>query len=202
MHIELEGVPVLTWSPPPLMHCIKSLHVMSSPVVTLPPLIKVKDLIGVLGSCSHHGFPVVLPGTEDVSCWNFNALFCWFLWEQYHITVQTIVCAKVDKGAFGKFQGLISWSQLLVLLKNKAFVETMTPTGSHLPLCVFTDAYPNYGKVEVNSEHLNGTAGTFAVTHNQVSTIFCRMSSSLPRRWITLSTYGRTWIRLPSPLVQ
>ncbi|CAG0915205.1 unnamed protein product [Notodromas monacha] len=115
LHIELEGVPVLNWSPPALLHCVKSRHVMSKPVVTLPPVVKLSNLVETLATCSHHGFPVVEPGT---------------------------------KGLFGKFLGLISWSQLLVLMQKKAFREVMEE-GAHLPLSVFKDAYPCHGTVDV-----------------------------------------------------
>jgi chloride channel 7 len=67
MHIEIDGVPVLPWSPPPLLHHLKIRYVMNCPVITLPPVVKVADLINILKSCNHHGFPVVAPDSGDVS---------------------------------------------------------------------------------------------------------------------------------------
>lgn len=58
-HIQLMGVPILPWDPPPLSYNIYATQVMSSPVVTFGCMETVGKIIDVLTNETYNGFPVV-----------------------------------------------------------------------------------------------------------------------------------------------
>mmetsp|Transcript_5910 Transcript_5910/g.17483 ORF Transcript_5910/g.17483 Transcript_5910/m.17483 type:complete len:805 (-) Transcript_5910:336-2750(-) len=63
IHIGLKKVPLLETHPEKHMLRLTAADVMAKKVVTLEATLTVGDLVRVLGSCSHHGFPVVDPET-------------------------------------------------------------------------------------------------------------------------------------------
>lgn len=60
-HIQLMGVPLLGWEPPPLSHNIYATEVMSCPVVTFNSVETVGKIADVLINETYNGFPVVDP---------------------------------------------------------------------------------------------------------------------------------------------
>ncbi|CAG7629207.1 unnamed protein product [Allacma fusca] len=122
-HIQLMGVPLLPWEPPPLSHNIYATEVMSCPVVTFHMKETVGTIIDVLTSESYNGFPVVdPPNPSDYEDGQVN---------------------------FGTFRGLILRSQLIVLLQHKLFIET-SESWDHkgVALKYFRDAYPRYPTIQ------------------------------------------------------
>jgi len=59
MHVQLMGLPVLPWAPPPLSHNVSARQIMSAPVRVLHTVERVSTVLHVLESCLHQGFPVV-----------------------------------------------------------------------------------------------------------------------------------------------
>lgn len=57
--VELNKVPLLEADPETALLSMKVKQVMSHELVTLDPVMSVQDLIGVLESCKHNGFPVL-----------------------------------------------------------------------------------------------------------------------------------------------
>lgn len=66
--IQLSGVPLLPWEPPPLVHNIYASEVMSHPVVTLRGVENVGHIVELLKLTSYNGFPVVDPPQSDQVC--------------------------------------------------------------------------------------------------------------------------------------
>jgi len=58
-HIQLMGVPILGWEPPPLSRNIYATEVMSTPVVTFSSVENVGKIIDILTKTTYNGFPVV-----------------------------------------------------------------------------------------------------------------------------------------------
>lgn len=63
--IQLSGVPLLLWEPPPLVHNIYASEVMSHPVVTLKSVENVGHIVELLKLTTYNGFPVVDPPLTD-----------------------------------------------------------------------------------------------------------------------------------------
>lgn len=63
--IQLSGVPLLPWEPPPLVHNIYASEVMSHPVITLRGVENVGHIVELLKLTSYNGFPVVDPPLSD-----------------------------------------------------------------------------------------------------------------------------------------
>jgi chloride channel 7 len=118
-HIRLMGVPLLPWQPPPLSHNIYATEVMSCPVVTLNCTESVGNVIDILSSETHNGFPVVDPPTS------------------------------MDRRNHGTFRGLILRSQLIVMLQHKLFNETSETWSHRGDILkYFRDAYPRYPAIQ------------------------------------------------------
>jgi len=64
IHIELKHVPLLEQKAERQMINLQARGFMTQEVVTLKSESTVKDLVEVLASCDHHGFPVVDPETQ------------------------------------------------------------------------------------------------------------------------------------------
>lgn len=64
-HIQLSGVPLLSWEPPPFVFNIYASEVMSHPVVTLKNVENVGHIIELLKLTTYNGFPVVDPPSTD-----------------------------------------------------------------------------------------------------------------------------------------
>uniref|UniRef100_A0A8C4PZB8 Chloride channel protein n=1 Tax=Eptatretus burgeri TaxID=7764 RepID=A0A8C4PZB8_EPTBU len=123
IHIKLQSVPFLDWEPPATSHShIASSDVMSHPVVCFQRIEKVGHVVDLLSdaTCNHNGFPVV---------------------------------DEQDGGGsdhFGKLRGIILRSQIIVLLKHKAFIERgkYGMLGYRLTLKDFRDAYPRFPPIQ------------------------------------------------------
>lgn len=53
-------LPFLHEAPPTELHVLTAKDVMARPVITLPEIVTVGELVDMLGSCDHNGFPVVV----------------------------------------------------------------------------------------------------------------------------------------------
>ncbi|RZC41881.1 H(+)/Cl(-) exchange transporter 7 [Asbolus verrucosus] len=119
IHIQLSGVPLLPWEPPPLVHNIYASEVMSHPVVTLKCVENVGHIVELLKLASYNGFPVVDPPLTD----------------------------QTEVTTYGRIRGLILRSQLIVILKRKIFNET-SDEWDDINVGIFRDAYPRYSTIE------------------------------------------------------
>lgn len=60
-YIELKHIPFLEPACPNFVSpFVTAQDIMQTPVTTLPRVVRVRDLVDVLGACQHNGFPVVL----------------------------------------------------------------------------------------------------------------------------------------------
>uniref|UniRef100_A0A8D9AXJ9 Chloride channel protein n=1 Tax=Cacopsylla melanoneura TaxID=428564 RepID=A0A8D9AXJ9_9HEMI len=59
IHIQLAGIPLLAWDPPPLSSNITARIVKSHPVICLRPVETVGNIMDVLKATTHNGFPIV-----------------------------------------------------------------------------------------------------------------------------------------------
>lgn len=57
--IQLNGLPLLAWDPPPLSSNISANNMMTQPVVTLKTRETVENIVKTLKKYSHNGFPVI-----------------------------------------------------------------------------------------------------------------------------------------------
>ncbi|XP_050395786.1 H(+)/Cl(-) exchange transporter 7 isoform X1 [Patella vulgata] len=113
MNVEVSGIPLLSWEPPPLCENIKASEVMSQPVLSLHTEEKVGSILEILESETYGGFPVVETNPK---------------YRQYYS---------------GKLKGLILKNQLLVLLKKKIFApEGMLPPEANIRCKDFDNPYP------------------------------------------------------------
>lgn len=64
VHIHLKKQPLLEWEAEAEMKRFQAADVMSKEVVTVQPVARVSDLVAMLTSCTHNGFPVVADGEE------------------------------------------------------------------------------------------------------------------------------------------
>jgi len=119
IHIQLAGVPLLSWDPPPLSATTYASEVMSHPVISFSTHEKVGRIWDVLKSTSHNGFPVVdgLPIELD---------------------------QNLNRRTFGKARGLILRSELIVMLQHKIFSELYTEWEGKVDMALFREAYPRY----------------------------------------------------------
>ncbi|XP_074644384.1 H(+)/Cl(-) exchange transporter 7-like [Tubulanus polymorphus] len=128
--IELNGMPFLPWEPPELSTNITADKIMNTPVVTLEPIEKVGNIIEILRTVKHNGFPVV---------------------ENFH--------PEMDMTTFGKMTGLILRSQLALILRKKAFDRPGVQTQLLRPKD-FRDSYPRFIPVkdlDISEEEKNCT---------------------------------------------
>ncbi|XP_060522651.1 H(+)/Cl(-) exchange transporter 7 [Cylas formicarius] len=116
--IQLSGVPLLPWEPPPLARNIYASEVMSHPVVTLKCVENVGHIAELMKLTSYNGFPVVDPPLSD----------------------------EAEVRTYGRIRGLILRSQLLVILKRKIFNET-SEDWEFMSASVFREEYPRYPTV-------------------------------------------------------
>ncbi|XP_063917267.1 H(+)/Cl(-) exchange transporter 7 [Zophobas morio] len=118
-HIQLSGVPLLPWEPPPLVHNIYASEVMSHPVVTLKCVENVGHIVELLKLTTYNGFPVVDPPLTDQS----------------------------EVTTYGRIRGLVLRSQLIVILKKKIFNEN-SDMWDDINVEIFRDEYPRYPTIE------------------------------------------------------
>ncbi|XP_069690875.1 H(+)/Cl(-) exchange transporter 7 [Periplaneta americana] len=155
IHIQLSGVPLLPWEPPPLSYNIYASEVMNNPVVTFSTIESVGRIVDVLKTESYNGFPVVDPHPNGQS----------------------------DGELSRTFRGMILRSQLIVLLKNKIFNESPEIWNfKQVSLKMFRDEYPRYPtiqEVNVTEEERGYTIDLRPFMNPSPYTV--QHSSSLPR---------------------
>lgn len=117
--IQMTGVPLLGWEPPPLAHNMYASEVMAHPVVTLNCVEKVRRIVDLLRTTTHNGFPVVDSPSE----------------EQTRVTTH------------GRIRGLILRDQLIVILMNKYFNETHD-LWPDITVNTFRKQYPRYPTIK------------------------------------------------------
>ncbi|XP_046616599.1 H(+)/Cl(-) exchange transporter 7 isoform X1 [Neodiprion virginianus] len=120
IHIQMTGVPILPWEPPPLSNNIYASEIMSHPVVTLKTVENVGHIVELLKCVSFNGFPVVDPPTSD----------------------------QEEINSYGRFRGLILRSQLIVLLQNKIYNEYSEYWDEFLNIEMFRSEYPRYSTID------------------------------------------------------
>ncbi|KAK3090640.1 hypothetical protein FSP39_013333 [Pinctada imbricata] len=145
MHIHLQGIPLLGWEPEPVMSNIAAAEVMSHPVTVFRTKESVGRIVEILKHEPHNGFPVVEdydPFIEQASGMNL------ILFGRCRMRIFVIALQSSEGGAetFGTFQGTILRSQLIVLLKKKAFEEYSDSQMIKRSLTVrdFREAYPRF----------------------------------------------------------
>ncbi|XP_076449096.1 H(+)/Cl(-) exchange transporter 7-like [Babylonia areolata] len=112
MNIEVSGIPLLSWEPPPLSDNVRVSELMSHPVLSFLPKEKVGHVVDVLENETFHGFPVIQPDPTNVMRYK------------------------------GKLQGLILRDQLLTMLQKKAFAPEGKKTSVILNSQQFNDPFP------------------------------------------------------------
>jgi len=121
IHIQLAGVPLLGWEPPPLSATTYASGIMSYPVVVLSTQQKVGEVMEILKSTSHNGFPVVdNPMTSSIT----------------------------GKPSLGKLRGLILRSELIIMIQNKIYTELYHEWEGKLNIGIFRHAYPRYPDID------------------------------------------------------
>ncbi len=123
MHIQLSGMPLLDYDPPPLTKKLSARHIMTKPVIVLKEKETVGSVLDLLAKTKHHGFPIVT---------NIND------------QDKTDENEENKEQNYGRLKGLILRHQLFTLLKKKAYLnssEVLTPDD-------FRESYPRYIKIE------------------------------------------------------
>lgn len=167
-HINLDGIPLLSWRPPPDSESISITQVMSRPVQCVRMREKAGYLYDLLDSCTHSGFPVVddddeyyqegcerqLLGRCDSDCSDEAA---------NHLHVAATVGEQLRQEAegaaqagysdqqvvtfrtqqFGRFRGFILRSQIVELLKYKLYSELLAD-NPEMGTALFNCDYPRY----------------------------------------------------------
>eukprot|EP00041_Stephanoeca_diplocostata_P025152 m.651939 g.651939 ORF g.651939 m.651939 type:complete len:803 (+) comp22684_c0_seq2:98-2506(+) len=64
IHIFLKKIPLLEWEAEEEMKRFQNADVMTKDLVTTYPVARVSDVVSMLTSCTHNGFPVVVEHTE------------------------------------------------------------------------------------------------------------------------------------------
>ena len=125
-HIHLSSVPFLPWEPPSTSSTVYASEIMSSPVVTLRVVEKVKTLVEILQNTSHNGFPVVDLDSEEMNESSSSA------------------SSFQPSKRYGRFRGLILRWQLIIMLREKVFDQKDETWAQNFSLKIFRDAYPRY----------------------------------------------------------
>ncbi|XP_065825999.1 H(+)/Cl(-) exchange transporter 7-like [Oscarella lobularis] len=128
IHIELKSVPLLAWEPVNQSVRYEAKEIMTSPVHCLNVKEKVRVLVAVLKRTKHNGFAVV----EKSSIVN-----------------------SANSSSFGLFRGIILRSQLIILLRNKAFENSGSMESDdrmcQLGSATFQHMYPRYPSIHTVS---------------------------------------------------
>ncbi|KAK6643015.1 hypothetical protein RUM43_004518 [Polyplax serrata] len=165
IHSRLKGVPILPWEPPPLSVNVYASEIMSYPVVAFSVVEKVSKIINVLKTKSHNGFPVVDVDEESDG-------------------------GRLESG--GRYRGLILRSQLIVLLNNKLFNETLDNWDvDEVDLRIFRNAYPRYkglDKLNFTEEEMNYHIDLRPIMNPSSYTVL--HSASLPKVFRLFRTLG------------
>ncbi|EDQ86364.1 uncharacterized protein MONBRDRAFT_28321 [Monosiga brevicollis MX1] len=125
-HIDLKEIPLLEWHAEEEMKRYRCQDAMAKPVVCVPPICQVGQLVSVLEQTTHNGFPVVYSGAED--------------------TIGTV------PAAMNHFQGMILRSQIITILQCHGYgpynASTGAVDGPLLAADVFQMKYPQRTPIE------------------------------------------------------
>lgn len=140
IHIQLSGVPLLAWEPPPMSYNVYASEVMSHPVVVFKTVENVGRIVQVLTEETYNGFPVVDASTFSPQVGKVNSV--------------------------GKLRGLILRYQLIVLLQNKVFNERAELWESandvkNINIKMFRNEYPRYPTIK--QVHLTEEEKTYTI---------------------------------------
>ncbi|KAG8253736.1 H(+)/Cl(-) exchange transporter 7 [Homalodisca vitripennis] len=152
IHIQLAGVPLLAWEPPPLSFSMDTRTFMSHPVTTLQPIESVRRVVHVLKTRTYNGFPVVDP----------------------------IIPTGDGISSFGRMRGLILRNQLIVMLQNKIFNISSDTNAINIQL--FRRIYPKFptiNDISLTDEEMNQSLDLRPFMNP--SPYCVQMNSSLPR---------------------
>ncbi|XP_025423930.1 H(+)/Cl(-) exchange transporter 7-like isoform X2 [Sipha flava] len=122
IHIQLSGIPLMAWDPPPLSSNIFATEVMAHPVAVFKSKETVGKIVDTLKKYTYNGFPVV----DDI------------------FSVDSEIG---DNKSNGRLRGLILRSQLIVLLQNKVFNEVPS-AWDYVSLTTFRQDYPRYSDID------------------------------------------------------
>lgn len=154
IHIQLAGIPLLAWDPPPLSSNITSRNVMSYPVICLRPIETVANIIDVLKVTSHNGFPVVDINEDDNSTKTF--VKCAALnvnkTKKSSLSQQNSSEGNASKEedscqSPGRLVGIVLRSQLIIIIKNQIYRENQNITLENITADLFHNEYPRYPSV-------------------------------------------------------
>ncbi|XP_065201753.1 H(+)/Cl(-) exchange transporter 7 [Planococcus citri] len=123
IHIQLNGIPLLPWEPPPLSANIYANEVMSYPVITFKVVENVGHIVDTLKKESYHGFVVVDPNERRMDD------------------------DSNEPRSNGRLRGLILRHQLIIILKNKVFNE-VSWDFNELSVDIFRKQYPRYPSID------------------------------------------------------
>ncbi|KAL8566320.1 hypothetical protein ACOMHN_050438 [Nucella lapillus] len=112
MNVEVSGIPLLSYEPPPLSDNVRVSELMSHPLLVMYPKEKVGHVLEILENETFHGFPII---RQDPSSSLPNK---------------------------GKLCGLILRDQLLTILHKKAFAPSGRTVSVKVTSQEFNDPYP------------------------------------------------------------
>ncbi|XP_037082054.1 H(+)/Cl(-) exchange transporter 7-like [Pollicipes pollicipes] len=144
-HIELDGIPLLSWRPPPESEHVLVTDVMAAPVRCVHTCETAGAIYDLLDSCAHNGFPVVdppAPGEEsDEAPPPLEP--CHSDCSDQEASPAPERAARAVHGRcahHGRYRGLILRSQLVEILKHKVYLEEVRSRGAVL----YNEDYPRY----------------------------------------------------------
>ncbi|XP_029658020.1 H(+)/Cl(-) exchange transporter 7 isoform X1 [Octopus sinensis] len=178
IHIHLGGVPLLGWQPSDLASSLNANEVMSHPVTVLQRVEQVGRVMDILLHESHNGFPVV---------------------DNYDPYAPMHMRNPDESNTFGTYRGMILRTQLLVLLKMKAFNERedLFHTIRNLHNKDFREEYPRFQpihKINISSNerkmHIDLTSfmnpGAYTVSDCATYSRIFRLFRALGLRHVTV----------------
>eukprot|EP00040_Diaphanoeca_grandis_P011523 m.59128 g.59128 ORF g.59128 m.59128 type:complete len:811 (-) comp22664_c0_seq1:87-2519(-) len=74
IHIFLKKTPLMEWEIEEEMKRFQASDIMSKDVVTMHPVARVSDIVAMLSSCTHNGFPVVVDFSETPGAPKINGV--------------------------------------------------------------------------------------------------------------------------------
>ncbi|CEF62539.1 CBS domain and Chloride channel, voltage gated family and Chloride channel, core domain-containing protein [Strongyloides ratti] len=132
-HIELNGIPILGWEPPKLSRNKLAEEIMRPDVVAVQKKEKVKRLLEILKTTSHHGFPVlnrIDPGLN-----------------------------RYDLPCYGNVEGLVLRTHIKIILAKKHFYKdygctVLTNGAEKINLKDLSDEY-SHNRFDINKLKLS-----------------------------------------------
>ncbi|XP_025423914.1 H(+)/Cl(-) exchange transporter 7-like isoform X2 [Sipha flava] len=119
--IQMSGMPLLAWDPPPLSSNTYAKHFMTHPVITFKMIESVENIVKILKTYTHNGFPVIEYVQNNELGNNYEKCY---------------------------LRGLILRSQLIVLLQKKIFDRPLTNYWDSVTVDIFREDYPRYSSIE------------------------------------------------------